>query len=518
MDDVLQHLAVGFVHVFELHNLLALFIGLIAGLLVAVLPGLTLVMGVVLALPFTYSMDFTAAIILLTAMYVSGTYAGAWTSILFRVPGEPMDVPLLWDGYTMARNGQAAQALGWTLIAALTGGLIAATFMVAAAKPIAKIALTFSTPEYFAILFFGLASVVSLGGGSLTNALISLFIGLLIAMVGVDDTYGAERFTFGVPLLKDGIDYLVVMVGAYGLGEVFARMETGFKSAPLQAVADIKTRLPSLREILRTKVTLIRGSLTGIIVGLVPGAGATIASFVSYGAEMQYGKNKDKLGTGIPEGIVAPQTAATSSVGGALIPLITMGIPGSGATAIILGAFLLHGLQPGPQVFQTSPQIIYAMFASLFVGIIGMCVIGFFAAKWLVKVLDFPEAVVSAYVVMCCFLGAFAARNNVTDLWLLAFFGVLGYLFERFRFPITPLVLGVILGPLTETSFMTTMVSYDNDWTIFFTRPISGTIMALAILSLVFPLVRHRLRRRKFARAAEAGMFARRQGTNEANL
>ena len=247
-------------------------------------------------------------------------------------------------------------------------------------------------------------------------------------------------------------------------------------------------------------MTFLRGSLIGIVVGLVPGAGATIASFVSYGAEMQYGRRKDELGTGIPEGIIAPQTAATSSVGGALIPLVTMGIPGSGATAIILGAFLLHGLQPGPQVFASSPEIIYAMFASLFVGIVVMCVIGYFAAKLMVKVLDLPEAIVSAYVVMCCFLGAYASRNNVTDLWLLAGFGIVGYLFERFRFPITPLVLGVILGPLAETSFMTTMVSFNNDWTVFFTRPVSGVLMVMACIALIYPLVRHRMQQRKLRR------------------
>ena len=234
MDGVLLNLAAGFVDVFAPANLLALVIGLILGLLVAVLPGLTLVMGVVLALPFTYTMDITAAIILLTAMYVAGTYAGAWTSILFRVPGEPMDVPMLWDGYAMARKGEAAQALGWTLVAALVGGLAAALVMVLLAQPVARIALTFSTPEYFAIIAFGLASVVSLGGSSLANALISLFAGLLIATVGVDDTYGAHRFTFNVPILSDGIDYLVVMVGAFGLGEVFMRMEQGFTSVPLK--------------------------------------------------------------------------------------------------------------------------------------------------------------------------------------------------------------------------------------------------------------------------------------------
>jgi putative tricarboxylic transport membrane protein len=493
--EVLQHLAAGFLEVFVPANFAALVVGLVLGLLVAVLPGLTLVMGVVLALPFTYTMDVTAAIILLTAMYIAGTYAGAWTSILFHVPGEPIDVPLLWDGYAMARNGDAAKALGWTLVAALVGGLAAATVMVALAQPVARIALTFSTPEYFAIIFFGLASVVSLGGSSLANALISLFAGLLIATVGVDDTYGAHRFTFGVPILSDGIDYLVVMVGAFGLGEVFLRMEQRFTSMPLQSVDKVTTRLPTLREAGAIKGTFARGTLLGIVVGLVPGAGATVASFLSYGIEAQYGARKAQMGSGIPEGIVAPQTAATSSVGGAMIPLITMGIPGSGATAIIMGAFLLHGLQPGPQVFETSSHIVYAVFASVFVGVIGMCLIGYFAARYLVRILELPEVIVSAYVVMCCILGAFAARNNITDVWLIVVFGVVGYLCERWRFPVAPMVLGVILGPLAETNFMTTMISFDNDWTVFLTRPISGTIMVLALATLLYPLLR-RLRRR----------------------
>jgi putative tricarboxylic transport membrane protein len=489
--EVLGLLAAGFVTVFQPLNIFVLVVGVVLGLLVAVLPGLTLVMGVVLALPFTYGMNVTAAIILLTAMYVSGTYAGAWTSILFRVPGEPIDVPLLWDGYPMARNGKPAEALGWTLLAALFGGLCAAIVMVAASQPIARIALTFSTPEYFAIIFFGLASVVSLGGTSLANALISLFVGLLIATVGVDDTYGAHRFTFGLPILSDGIDYLVVMVGAFGLGEVFTRLGQGFRSAPLASAERIRTRLPGLAEIGRVKATFFRGTLLGVIVGLVPGAGATVASFLSYGVEAQYGRRRDQLGTGIPEGIIAPQAAATASVGGAMIPLITMGIPGSGATAIILGAFLLHGLQPGPQVFQSSSHIVYAVFASIFVALFVMCAIGYFATRAIVKVLDFPEVIVSAYVVMCCILGAFAARNNIVDVWLIVVFGVLGYLFERFRFPIAPLVLGCILGPLAEQNFMTTMISYGNDWTVLFTRPVSGVIMTVAILTLLYPIVRH---------------------------
>ncbi|HEX2651350.1 MAG TPA: tripartite tricarboxylate transporter permease [Burkholderiales bacterium] len=495
---ILSQLIAGFGHVFTPVNLAMLAIGLVLGLLVAVLPGLTLVMGVVLALPFTYAMDVTPAIILLTAMYVTGTYGGAFTAILFRVPGEPIDVPLLWDGYSMARRGMAAKALGWTLLAAFTGGLLSACVMVAFAEPVARVALELSTPEYFAIIFFGLTSVVSLGGGSVANALISLCLGLLVSTVGVDDTYGSERFVFGVPILADGIEYLLVMVGAYGIGEVFTRLYEGYGQASAAGTGKLSTELPRWREIATVKATLARSSLIGVLVGVVPGAGATIASFVSYGAEGQYGRRRGEMGTGIPEGIVAPQTAATSSVGGAMIPLLTMGIPGSGATAIILGAFLLHGVQPGPQIF-TNPeqaQMAYTVFASLFLGVIGMCLLGYFAIKLLVRVLDFPEAIVSAFVVMFCFIGAFAARNNLTDLYVIAAFGVIGFLFERARFPIAPLVLGSILGPLAENTFMTTMISFDNDWTVFFTRPVSGTVLALALVALLLPVVRQ-LRGRK---------------------
>lgn len=497
--DVLTQLAAGFGQVLTPVNLMVLAIGLVLGLLVAVLPGLTLVMGVVLALPFTYAMDVTPAIILLTAMYVTGTYGGALTAILFRVPGEPIDVPLLWDGYTMAKNGRPAQALGWTLFAAFVGGMVSACVMVAFSEPVARIALTLSTPEYFAIIFFGLASVVSLGGGSLTHALISLWLGLLVSTVGIDATYGAERFAFGIPMLADGIEYLLVMVGAYGVGEVFTRLYQGYGQASVAGVGRLRTELPKLREIGAMRAAFARSSLVGVIVGIVPGAGATIASFVAYGVEGQYGRRRRQLGSGIPEGIVAPQTAATSSVGGAMIPLLTMGIPGSGATAIILGAFLLHGVQPGPQIFSNpeQAQMVYAVFASMFVGVLGMCLLGYFAIKLLVRVLEFPEAVVSAFVVMFCFIGAFAARNNLSDLYVIAAFGILGFLFERYRFPIAPLVLGTILGPLAESTFMTTMISFGNDWTVFFTRPVAGTVMALSLAALGIPAIRHLKARRK---------------------
>jgi putative tricarboxylic transport membrane protein len=488
MGDILYNLLLGFAGCFQPVNLILLVAGTILGLLVGVLPGLTLVMGVVLALPFTYPMEVTPAIVLLTAMYVTGTYGGAFTSILFRIPGEPIHVPLLWDGYAMARKGQPAKALGWTLYAALFGGLLSSAIMVTLSQPVAKFALTFSTPEYFAIVLFGLTSVVSLGSGSMTNAFISLFLGLLISTVGVDSTYGTPRFAFGYPILMDGIEFLTVMVGAYGVGEVLTRLGEGFTTVPVEKVASMKTSLPRWKELRGLKAMFLRSSILGHIVGIVPGAGATIASFVTYGVEGQYGKRRKELGTGIPEGIVAPQAAATASVGGAMIPLLTMGIPGSGATAVILGAFLLHGIQPGPQVFITSANMVYTVFASLFIGIVLMCVVGYIAIKPLVKILDFPEAVVSVYIMLLCFVGALSIRNSISDLWLMVAFGVVGYFFDRIKFPIAPLVLGTILGPLAETSFYTTMISFQNDWTIFFRRPISGVIMALTIIALIVPM------------------------------
>jgi putative tricarboxylic transport membrane protein len=405
----------------------------------------------------------------------------------------------LWDGYAMARAGRPARALGWTLVSALVGGLVSACIMVLLTQPVADFALSFSTPEYFAIVLFGLVSVVSLGKGSLGNALISLGIGLLVATVGTDAIYGSYRFTFDLPLLADGIEFLVVMVGAYGVGEVLSRLELGFANKPVAAISDARTELPSLREIGAVKGMFARSTLLGTVIGIVPGAGATIASFVAYGVESQFGRRRAQMGSGIPEGIVAPQSAATASVGGALVPLLALGIPGSGATAVILGAFMLHGIQPGPQVLLTSAPMVYTIFASLFIGIVLMCVLGFFAIRPLVKVLDFPEAVVSAFVMVFCFIGALSIRSNVADLWLMIAFGVLGYLFERFRFPIAPLVLGVILGPLAEEAFMNSMISFGNDWTVLFTRPISGAVMALVVLTLLLPLIAGARARRRAA-------------------
>jgi putative tricarboxylic transport membrane protein len=490
---VIVNLAHGFVQVFQPFDLLMLFVGLLVGMAVSIMPGLGLVMGVILALPFTYQMAIEPAVILLTAIYFSGTYGGCFTAILYRIPGEPMDVPMLWDGYTMAKRGQPAKALGWALLAALIAGLVSSAVMVALAGPMSEAALKFDSPDYFAAVFFGLTTVVALAGKSLVNSLISLCIGLLVATIGIDSIYGTDRFTFGVPILRDGVQLVEVLVGMYGLGEVLARIGQGLHlDKPKDAKVNVATEFPSLREFLAIKMTLLRSTVLGTVLGIVPGAGATITSFISYGIEKQYGRRRQLLGTGIPEGIVAPQIGATASVAGHMIPLLTLGLPGSGATAVILAAFLLHGVQPGPMLFEdpASSLMVYTILASMFASVIGMCLVGFFWIRVVVKVLTIPQGVLSAIVVMFCLVGAYANRNDMSDVWMIVVFGVLGYLFEKFKFPISPMVLGAILGPVGESAFMRSMISSDSDWTVFFRGPICGPLMAGSILALSYPVLR----------------------------
>lgn len=492
--ELIEGLAQGFIHVFQPFDLLMLLVGLMIGMAVSIMPGLGMVMGVVLALPFTYRMSIEPSIILLTAIYFAGTYGGCFTTILYRIPGEPMDVPLLWDGYAMGRKIGPAKPLGWALIAALIGGLVSSIVMVLLAKPLSDLATRFGPEDYFAAIFFGLTTIVALAGRSLTNALISLSVGLLVACVGVDSIYGADRFTFGLPILGGGVQLVAVLVGMYGLGEVFKRLGQGLALAGRdEPTAEVATKFPSFRELLNIRGTILRSSLVGTLLGVVPGAGATITSFICYGLEKQYGRRRAQLGSGLPEGIVAPQIGSTASVAGHLIPMLALGIPGSAASAVILAAFLLHGLQPGPLLFAdpSSRPVVFTIFSAMFVCVVGMCLIGFFWIRVVVKVLTIPQGILSAIVVLFCLVGAYAGRNDLSDVWLIVVFGVLGYLFERFGFPVSPVVLGAILGPIGEDAFMRSMIENHNDWTCFFRHPISATLMVVSLLSLAYPLARN---------------------------
>lgn len=504
--DSIHLLLAGFAAVFNTQDMIALFIGLCVGMAVSVLPGLGLVMGIVIALPFTYSMELRTSIILLTAIYMSGTYAGCYTAILYKIPGEPMDVPLLWDGWAMTKRGDAAKALGWALVAALTGGLVSSAVMVSLTGPLSRLALSFGAPEYFAAVFFGLTTVVALAGRSLPNALISMCIGLFISTVGIDSTYGAERFTFGSDVLINGIPFVMVLVGMYGFGEILDKIGQGGNTKLVRPEkGSTATKLPSWSELWELRATFLRSTTIGTLLGLIPGAGATISSFVSYGVERQYGKRGRQIGTGIPEGIVAPQIAATASVAGHMVPLLTLGLPGSGATAVILAAFLLHGVQPGPFMLKdpNSALTVYTILASMFVSVIGMCLLGFIWIRGVIKVLEVPQGILITIIAIFALIGAFADRNSMSDLWIVVIFGMIAWIMEKVKLPVAPMVLGAILGPIAEDSFTRSMITYHDDWTIFVQSPISAILMFLSLLSLLLPAAQKILQASRRSRAVK---------------
>ncbi|MGH3359796.1 MAG: tripartite tricarboxylate transporter permease, partial [Nocardioidaceae bacterium] len=389
---------------FDLTLWVMLVIGVVTGLIVGVLPGLTFVMGVLLILPFTYGMDTEVGIVLMLAVYVAGTYGGAITSILLHIPGEPNNVPLLWDGYTMTRQGRAAEALGWAAMSALAGGLVAWLLLTFAARGFANFALKLGQAEYFVIVLLGLTSVLALTEHSVLRSIASLLIGMLLATVGVDDVYGAVRFDFGSEILRDGIDYLPVMVGIYALGHVIQRYGEGFGGDVSQQPSKIRTTIPGLRALRERSGSMARGVTIGSLLGAVPGAGATVASFVSYGLEKQFGKDRKRVGSGSPNGVVAPQSASTATVGGAFIPLLVLGIPGSAATAVILGALMLHNVQPGPQIFETQPDLVYTIVAALLVSVVLMFIFGLLASKPMVRLLKVPEVYVAVVIVLFAYI------------------------------------------------------------------------------------------------------------------
>jgi len=496
VGDMLQALVTGGLLFYVL-----LVFGVFVGFMVGVLPGLTFVMGVLLILPFTFSMEPGHALVMMIAVYLAGTYGGALTAVLFNIPGEPNDVPLTRDGYGMAKRGRAAEALGWAALAAFLGGIVGWLMLVFLSLPFAALALKFGSAEYFAVVLLGLTSVLALSGSSTIKSLMSMFAGILLATVGLDEIYGVVRYDFGTEILRDGINYLAILVGVYALTEAITRFGERFQGKQPQQPAEVHTTIPGLRAIRERAGSFARGMATGAFVSAGPGAGSTVGSFVAYGIEKQFGKHKDELGSASPSGIIAPQAASTASVSGALIHLLVLGIPGSGASAVLLGVFQLNNINPGPTIFRDQPELIATIFAGLFVSLFVMFAMGLLLAKPMIRMLNVPEVYVVAFIVLFAYIGAFALRQSMSDVWIMTGFGILGFFMVRGGYPLAPLVLGAILGPLAERYFSTTMIRFANDWTVFFTRPFSLVLMLITFA--VFALLAYRaIRDARRARAA----------------
>jgi putative tricarboxylic transport membrane protein len=427
----LELFTTGLVHTLEPLNFLMILLGLTIGVLAGALPGITMLNAIVLVLPFTYLMDIVPSLLLMIGIYCGGIFGGSITGILFNIPGDPMNVPVTWEGYQLNKKGFVSKALGMAIMTSAVGGFFSALIMTVASPPFAQVALSFSACEYFAVVFLGLASVVVIGTRSIGSALMSLFIGIFLGSIGIDDIYGVPRFTFGSRIMETGINFVTVLIGLFAIGEVLDQLSQKGSGGGETLRTRPKTQLPGLGEMWALRGAILRGLGIGTVVGAIPGAGATVASFVSYGVEKQVSKHPEKFGTGVWEGLASSGTAINGSTGGAMIPLLTLGIPGSGATAVMMGAFLLHGIQPGPLLFTKSPESVYTIFVGMLVCNLIMILTGLFTARFFSELMRVPENILGAFIITFCLIGAFALRNDMSDVWFMALFGILGYFMRR---------------------------------------------------------------------------------------
>jgi putative tricarboxylic transport membrane protein len=494
VTEIFANLGVGFVNAVQPLNFLMIVLGLTIGIIAGALPGITMLNAIVLVLPFTYLMGIVPALLLMIGVYCGGVFGGSITGILFNIPGDPMNVPTTWEGYRLSRQGKTQYALGLAIMSSAFGGLVSALFLAFFAPPFARFALTFSTVEFFAVVVFGLASVSVLGQSAMIPALISLFAGMFLGTIGTEAQYGVERFTFGVPFLKSGVDFVTVLIGLFAIGEVLDQIVTlDADVVPDQGGASAVPRLPLL-DLWPLRWPLLRGTAVGIAIGGLAGAGATVSSFVSYGLEKQISRQPELFGTGHAGGLVASESSVNGSTGGAMIHLLTLGIPGSAATAVMMGAFLVHGIQPGPLLFTKQPEQVYTIFAGMILANLLMIVLGFLAALSFATLMKVPAPILNTFIVVFCFLGGYALRNDMADVWLTMLFGILGFVMRRYGLPIPPLVMGIILGPMAEQYFLTSMVANGNDLGVFVTRPVSAIVLAISAGMVGWAIVRSRRR------------------------
>jgi putative tricarboxylic transport membrane protein len=453
--------------------------GVLIGVIAGALPGISFVNAMAIALPFTYMMSPLVAMMFLGGIYVGGVFGGSISSLLLNIPGDPDSVPSCWDGYPISRRDGPHRALSIAITASAVGGLFSAFLLAFASPPFARFALTFDQPEFFAATLLGLVSVLAISKGQLLMSLMSLFLGIAIGAIGTDPLYGVARLTFGFDLLSSGIEFTVVMIGLFALGEVL-----DYASQRLRPDFGVREKarmgILSLRDLWALRGSIGRGTGIGSVIGVVPGAGAAVGALVAYGIERQVNKRRDEFGTGVEDGLAAPEASKNATTGTALIPLLTLGIPGSAGAAIMLAALMLHGVQPGPALYTKDPGMLYAIFASFTLANVFMVIVSVGVTRFFGALMRADPAIICAFIAIFSVVGAFGVRNNIADVYLCLVFGVLGFYMRRFGFPTAPMVLGVILGPLAEGYFMTSMANYADDWTVFFTRPKSAFLLALA--------------------------------------
>lgn len=488
---MLEHYTQAIATVLLPQNLLAISLGGLWGLLAGALPGISTSMGVVLLLSFTYSLSPMTAFCMLVAAYCGGITGGSITSILFGIPGEPSAVPTVIEGHALAKQGRAAFALWVFLLCSIFGGLFSVFVMMGATPLIARFALSFGPPEYFALTILGLSVVSSLSGGSILKGLLSCFFGLFLATVGTDGITGGERFTFGTTILLGGINFVTAMVGLLAVSEILIEAEEPFKEYKGSvAYRGMREELPKASLYKRHWFNLIRSSIIGTIVGALPGAGATIAAFLAYGEAARTAKEPEKFGKGAVEGLMAAESANNASTGGSMTILLSLGIPGSNTTAMLIAAFMIHGLQPGPLLLSSRPDIVYGIFVAMLASNLFLLVLTILAIRLFLQFNRLPYSIFSAAILILCVIGAFGLNNSMDDLYVMFAFGIIGYFMHKYDIPVAPAILALVLGDLAELSLRRSLLLSLGDPLILVSRPLSALLLAGAAISIVYPLLR----------------------------
>ena len=486
--DELNSLMQGFAVVLTPMNLGLMFVGIILGVIIGVLPGLGGANGVAILLPLTFTMSPTSAIVMLSCIYWGALFGGAITSVLFNIPGEPWSVATTFDGYPMAQKGKAGQALTAAFTSSFVGALVAVIMITFLAPWVAKFALKFGAPEFFAVYLLTFCSFVGMGKGSPFKILIAMALGFALAAVGMDTITGQLRLTFGQSELMRGFDFLIAVIGLFGIGEILLSMEEGLKFSGKSAHINPKVVWETWKELPKYWVTSLRSSLVGIWMGITPG-GATPASFMSYGLAKKMSKNGHNFGKGEIEGVIAPETAAHAAGTSALLPMLALGIPGSPTAAVLLGGLLIWGLQPGPLLFVEQKDFVWGLIASMYLGnLVGLIVVLTMVPVF-ASILRIPFSIIAPVIIVICAIGAYTVHNAMLDVWFMLGFGVIGYVFKKLDYPLAPLVLALVLGDKAEDSFRQAMLVSQGEMSIMFSNTLVGSITTLALLMLFWPLL-----------------------------
>ncbi len=485
--DLIGNVLNGFGVALQPINLLFCFIGCVIGTLVGVLPGVGPTAAISLLLPMTFRLNPISGIIMLAGIYYGAMYGGSTTSVLVNIPGEAASVVTCLDGYQMARQGRAGPALGMSAIGSFIAGTFSVVALMVVAPPLAEAALKFGPPEYFSLMILGLTLLGFLSSGSMSKALLMAGVGIFLGTIGLDNLTGIPRFSFGSETLLDGPGLVPVVMGLFGIGEILSNLEKPIKTEIFNT--KISNLLPTVRDWIESKWALVRGSIIGFFLGILPGGGAVIASFVSYAVEKRFSKTPEKFGTGMIAGVAGPESANNSAAGGAFIPMLTLGIPANPVMAILLGALIIHGIQPGPFLIKEHPDLFWGVVTSMYIGNSMLLILNLPLIGLWVRALRIPYSILFPLILLFCLIGSYSLKNSLGDVFVMIIFGILGYLMRKYKYDTPPLVLAFVLGPIMEASLRRSLLLSNGSPFIFFQRPISAGLLLVTFLMLLSSII-----------------------------